>query len=133
NWLHSHGFPVAPYREITDAKGLAEAVRELGPAVAKTAREGYDGKGQARLDTPDEAARAFDELGGVPAVVEAWLPLEKELSVLVARSPSGEVRTYPPALNQHTKQILDWSVLPGPLPAELVCRAEEVARGIAEA
>lgn len=133
NWLSSQGFPVAPYRVITTAAELAEAVRELGPSVVKTAREGYDGKGQARLESPDEAERAFAEVGAAPSVVEAWLPLEKELSVIVARSPSGEVRAYPPALNHHTKQILDWSVLPGPLPAELASRAGEVARGMAEA
>src|SRR5690606_19763702 len=62
-WLSSQGFPVAPYRVITTAAELAEAVRELGPSVVKTAREGYDGKGQARLESPDEAERAFAEVG----------------------------------------------------------------------
>lgn len=131
-WLRENGFPVAPHAIVDSAEGLAEAVRTLGKSVAKTAREGYDGKGQAILSDPGEALAAFDELGRAPSVVEAWLPLERELSVIVARSPSGEVKTYPPALNHHTRQILDWSVLPGPLPAELAARAEDVARRIAD-
>lgn len=131
-WLNDNGFPTAPYRVAESAEQLAEAVRQLGGAcVAKTAREGYDGRGQKRLSRPEEAADAWAYLGGKPCVVEGWLDLDVELSVLVARRPSGEVRTYPAALNHHTNQILDWSVLPGPLPAELVQRAEQVATGIA--
>jgi 5-(carboxyamino)imidazole ribonucleotide synthase len=130
-WLNEHGFPTAPYRVVSSAEELAEATCELELSVAKTATEGYDGRGQVRLSTPDEASKAWETLGRRPCVVEAWLPLELELSVIVARSPAGEVVTYPPALNHHTNQILDWSVLPGPLSASLTTRAEEVARRIA--
>ena len=100
--------------------------------MAKTAREGYDGKGQVRLSSAADAAKAWETLGGKPCVVEAWLPLDLELSVIVARSPRGEVKTYPPALNHHENQILDWSVMPGPLAPELAARAEAVARSIAD-
>ena len=130
-WLNDHGFQTAPYRVVASADEIAAAVRELGPAVVKTAREGYDGRGQARLSDPGEAAQVWTYLGERPCVVEAWLPLDIELSVIVARSPNGEVRTYPPALNHHTNQILDWSVLPGPMAPALARQAETIARRIA--
>lgn len=131
-WLGDNGFPVAPFRIPTSEDELAQAVQELGASVVKTAREGYDGKGQIRLNKASEAAAAFESLSGKPIVVEAWLPLDLELSVLVARSPSGEIRTFPAAQNHHTRQILDWSVIPGPISADLAQRADEVAKGIAE-
>jgi 5-(carboxyamino)imidazole ribonucleotide synthase len=132
DWLNSHGFPTAPYRVVSTLAELTEAARQLGACVAKTATEGYDGRGQARLSAPEEAAAAWTSLGERPCVVEAWLQLDLELSVIVARSPRGEVRAYPPALNHHRNQILDWSVLPGPLKPDLVRRAEDVARRVAE-
>jgi 5-(carboxyamino)imidazole ribonucleotide synthase len=132
-WLNSKGFETAPWQEATTAAELAEAARLLGPCVAKSAREGYDGKGQVRLANPSEAPAAFEALGGVPCVVEAWLPLSRELSVIVARRPSGEVRCFPPALNHHEQQILNWSVMPGPLGPEVTGRAEALARQIAAA
>jgi 5-(carboxyamino)imidazole ribonucleotide synthase len=132
-WLNEHGFPTAPYRVVDSAEEAVAAVQALGASVAKTAREGYDGRGQARIANVAEAAAAWTSLGGRPCVIEAWLPLEFELSVIVARAPSGEVRTYPPALNHHTNQILDWSVLPGPMDPAIARRAEDVARRIASA
>jgi 5-(carboxyamino)imidazole ribonucleotide synthase len=132
-WLNAHGFQTAPYRVATTAAEVTEAARQLGACVAKTATEGYDGRGQARIASVAEAPAAFEKLGGTPVVVEAWLPLELELSVIVARNPSGEVRSYPPALNHHQNQILDWSVLPGPIKPELVRRAEDIARRVADA
>ena len=132
-WLNDRGFGTAPWRAATTAAELREAVRLLGPCVAKTAREGYDGKGQRRISSPDEAEEAFEALGEVPCVVEGWMPLERELSVIVARSPSGEVKTFPPAHNHHVQGILDWSVIPGDHPGDLAERAEDWARRIADA
>jgi len=131
-WLNDHGFQTAPYRVATSVEELAEAATFFGECVAKTATEGYDGRGQARLTGAAHATAAWQSLGGKPCVVEAWLALDLELSVIVARNPSGEVRTYPPALNHHLNQILDWSVLPGPIKPDLAHRAEKVARQIAE-
>jgi len=132
-WLTEHGFPLGPYRDAASAEGIAESIAMLGgPCFVKTTREGYDGKGQARAKTPADAARAFQEIGGRPCVVELALELEAECSVLVARRPSGEIAVYPPALNLHTQGILEWSVLPGPLPARVRTDATEIARGIAE-
>lgn len=130
-WLHEHGFATAPYRVVDTLEALREAVRVLGPSVAKTATEGYDGKGQWRVRDVTQADEAWRELGGKPLVVEQWQELDVELSVLVARRPSGEVRTYPPALNHHVNQILDWSVIPGPVPAATAREADEAARSIA--
>jgi 5-(carboxyamino)imidazole ribonucleotide synthase len=131
-WLNQNGFQTAPYRIATTLEEMTAAAQAFGACVAKTAREGYDGKGQARLSSAADAPKAWEALGGKPCVVEAWLPLDLELSVIVARSPRGEVRTYPPALNHHVNQILDWSVMPGPLPEGLAARAEAVARSIAD-
>jgi len=131
-WLNDHGFPTTEWRTATTLEQLESAVRELGSCVAKTAREGYDGKGQWRVKEPGAASEAWQQLGGLPLVVEAWQDLELELSVIVARRPSGEVRTYPPALNHHTHHILDWSVMPGMLPEGVAERAETMARAIAD-
>lgn len=132
-WLNDHGFRTVPWKAATTAQELEEAVKELGPSVVKTARQGYDGKGQKRIQTPDEAQAVFEHLGSVPCVVEAWTPLERELSVIVARSPSGEVKTFPAAYNHHEDGILDWSVMPGDHPGDLAERAEDWARRISDA
>jgi 5-(carboxyamino)imidazole ribonucleotide synthase len=132
-WLADHGFPVGPYREVSDAKALAEAAQALGGKLhVKVCWGGYDGRGQAVLERPDDAARVFGELGGQRSVAEKGLALAQELSVLVARSPSGEIAVYAPSLNHHVKGVLEWSVLPGPIAPALAKEAQEIARGIAE-
>lgn len=130
-WLARGGFPVGPFRRADDAAEIAAAVSAFGDAFVKTRRGGYDGRGQVRLDDAAQAAQALRELGGGPVVVEQALALQAELSVLVARSASGEVAVYPPAKNHHVDRVLDWSVIPGPFPEAAVRRAMELARGIA--
>ncbi|MFN0061813.1 MAG: 5-(carboxyamino)imidazole ribonucleotide synthase [Myxococcaceae bacterium] len=131
-WLSGNGFPLGRYREADSAATLADAVQQLGGACfAKARMGGYDGGGQAQLSKPEEATTAWSALGASPCVVELGLDLEAELSVLVARSPSGQVAVYPPALNHHTQRILDWSVLPGPMDPKVVARATDIAREIA--
>ena len=133
-WLRDRGFPLGAYREAKDGVELAAAVRSLGgPCFAKATQGGYDGKGQVVLRDPSEAAAAWAELGQAPMVVEKGLDLEAEISVMVARSPSGEVAVYPAALNHHENRILAWSVLPAPLPEKLARTAADLARQIAEA
>jgi 5-(carboxyamino)imidazole ribonucleotide synthase len=134
DWLADHGFPVGPYRKAASEGELRESVRALGGrAYVKSTRGGYDGRGQAVVRAEADLAGAWGALGPGPLVVERSLALRRELSVLVARRPSGEARTYPPALNHHENGILEWSVLPGPFPAELSARAEEITRSIASA
>jgi 5-(carboxyamino)imidazole ribonucleotide synthase len=135
-WLAANDFPVGPFRVARTEAELAEAVEALGGRVfVKTARGGYDGRGQVRLGfehqaTPAEIAEGWAALGNRPAVVEQALELELEISVMAARSPAGEVRSYPAARNHHERQILAWSVLPAGIPEALEEAAQTVARGI---
>jgi 5-(carboxyamino)imidazole ribonucleotide synthase len=135
-WLADAGFPVGPFRVVRNEAELHEAVAALGGRVfLKIGRGGYDGRGQARigLDSPatEEAiAAAWESIGRKPAVAEKALDLDYEISVMAARNPSGEVRSYPAARNHHENQILAWSVLPAGIPAELESRAEALAAAI---
>jgi 5-(carboxyamino)imidazole ribonucleotide synthase len=131
-WLASNGFPIGKYHDITTDVELAAATRELGSLFVKASRGGYDGRSQARIASEGDVVHAWNALGGRASVAEQALDLQAELSVMVARSPSGEVRTYPAALNHHERQILAWSVIPAPLPPSVTSRAEEIARGIAQ-
>ena len=136
-WLSEHGFPLGPYAEIADATSLQGAVERFGPLFVKATRGGYDGRSQVRVGAVTEVRAAWTALagpGGVarPAVAERALDLEAELSVMVARTPRGEMAVYPPAMNHHERQVLAWSVVPGPLPSDVIARAVELARGIAE-
>jgi 5-(carboxyamino)imidazole ribonucleotide synthase len=112
---------------------LNEAVAALGGRVfLKIGHGGYDGRGQARIgmDSPatgETIAAAWSAIGAKPAVAEQALDLECELSVMAARSPTGEVRVYPAARNHHENQILAWSVLPAGAPAEIESRAQGLA------
>jgi 5-(carboxyamino)imidazole ribonucleotide synthase len=131
-WLDDNGFPLGPYRPAVTAVEASEAVAALGRSVLKKPVGGYDGRGQARVGRPDEAAQAWSALGSGPVLVEQFLDLELELSVLVARGPDGAMVAYPPAVNNHDAGVLDWSVWPGPLPPDIGASAMEVAQGIAE-
>ncbi|HZP04140.1 MAG TPA: 5-(carboxyamino)imidazole ribonucleotide synthase [Terracidiphilus sp.] len=135
-WLAEHGFPVGPFRVIgTDAE-LHAAIAALGGRVfLKIGRGGYDGRGQARLGfeappTEESIAEAWASIGSRPSVAEQALDLDCEISVMAARNPAGEVRTYPAARNHHENQILAWSVLPAGVAPDLEARAEELAAAI---
>jgi 5-(carboxyamino)imidazole ribonucleotide synthase len=131
-WLAQHGFPLGPYRDVGSASDVAAALNEFGDAFVKANRGGYDGRSQVRARVGADAGNVWTQVGGRPAVVERALDLAGELSVMVARRPHGETAVFPPALNHHERQILAWSVIPAPLPARILARAEEIGRGIAE-
>lgn len=134
-WLAENGFPVGPFRVVRSEAELHEAAAALGgSAYLKIGYGGYDGRGQARIGTScgSGLGEVWRELGGRPAVAEQALDLECEISVMAARSPSGEVRVYPAARNHHENQILAWSVLPAGVPAELEARAEKLAAELVE-
>jgi 5-(carboxyamino)imidazole ribonucleotide synthase len=132
-WLAAHGFPVGPFREARNVTELREAIAALGSSCfVKSCTGGYDGRGQFESEKPDDAEEAWSSLGCAPVVVEKSLALESELSIMVARSPRGEVTCYPVALNHHEDRVLAWSVLPGPVAPEISARAEEIARGLAD-
>jgi len=130
-WLARHGFPVGGYRDATTREQLREAVAALGASFVKSCAGGYDGRSQVQVANAAEADAAWEALGSSPVVVEQALAIASELSVLVARRPSGEMVVYPPALNHHEQRILAWSVLPAPLPERVVKEAQTIARAIA--
>jgi len=131
-WLAQNGFPIGEYRDVASAEEIDSATRELGPLIVKACHGGYDGRSQVRVDDVSQAREAWAALAARPSVAERVLDLESELSVLVARRPSGEIVVFPPAFNVHERQILAWSVLPAPLPPRITQQAVEIARGIAE-
>ncbi len=134
DWLRDHGFPVGPYWTARSAAELAAAAPHAGPdAFVKSCTGGYDGRGQVRVAGAAHAADAWRELGGRPCVIERALPLEREISVLVARRPGGETVVYAPAWNHHRDGVLDWSVIPAPVSADIAARAIALGLGIAQA
>jgi 5-(carboxyamino)imidazole ribonucleotide synthase len=132
-WLTRHGFPVGPFRPVNNMDELQSAAQEFQSCFVKVAEGGYDGRGQTRLHSPAEAETAWTYLGGFSSVAEKALDLDYEISVLVARSPSGEAQTYAPAMNHHENQILVWSVIPAPIPDGVAQRAQQIARDLASA
>jgi 5-(carboxyamino)imidazole ribonucleotide synthase len=121
---------------------LREAVTALGGrCFCKSATGGYDGRGQGKVGFSDDTSvngseqqirGAWEALGEGPGVVEQAVELDREISVLVARSPNGEVKVYPAALNHHEEQILAWSVIPAPLPEAMTAEANKIAESIAD-
>ena len=105
-FLKSSGVPVAPYQPVHEAGDIQNAPADLFPGILKAARLGYDGKGQARVSNREEALRAFQEFGGHPCMLEALLPLDHEISVVLARGADGETVFYPSAVNEHRNGIL---------------------------
>ena len=134
NWLHDHGYPVGAYRAIYSENDLVQAETELGDRIfLKHARGGYDGKGQVRIDGKSGPCvdEAWQTLGGQPCVAERAFDLQAEISVMVARNPSGDVATYPAAINHHEQQILVWSALPSSISPSLEKQAQELATTMA--
>ena len=135
-WLADAGFPVGAFRVVRSEEELQQAVCALGGRVfLKIGRGGYDGRGQVRigldsLANEETIAAAWRSIGERPAVAEQALDLDFEISVMAARNPSGEVRSYPAARNHHENQILAWSVLPSGVPAELELKAQQLAASI---
>ncbi|HYH94498.1 5-(carboxyamino)imidazole ribonucleotide synthase, partial [Hyalangium sp.] len=133
-WLAKHGFPMSPWQELRGATELGTAIEALGgTCFVKSCEGGYDGRGQVQVKAATEAPQAWLDLGEQAVVVEAALELESELSVLVARSPRGEMVVYPPAYNHHEQRILAWSLLPGPVSPQVAVKATEIARDMANA
>ena len=116
-FLASAGIPVAPFAVVDDERDLEAALRDAGvafPAILKTARLGYDGKGQVTVGDDAELRDAWERLGRVPCVVEQRLPLEREVSVVLARTPDGTCAAFPTVANTHVGGILDLTVAPAP-------------------
>ncbi len=128
------GLATAPFRAVDDDRDLAEALLALGaPAILKTRRFGYDGKGQVRIVAGDRPGEAFAHLGGAPAILEGFVPFAHEISVVAARAQDGAFAAYEPCLNEHRGGILHRTRLPAGLPPEIEAGAVEAARRIADA
>lgn len=132
-FLARHGFPVGEYVPVRRAADLDGAAPALFPGILKRARLGYDGKGQVPVGSGTEAAAAWQALGETDCVLEARLPLELELSVVLARGADGATAVYPPAENTHRNGILDVSIAPGRMPAAIAEQAIRIAGEIAGA
>ncbi|WP_337997200.1 5-(carboxyamino)imidazole ribonucleotide synthase [Oleispirillum naphthae] len=122
------GAPTAPWKPVDGLPQLTEAIAALGvPCILKTRRLGYDGKGQARINHPGEAAAAWAAIAGAPAILEGYVAFSREISAIVARSPRGEVNTFDIAENVHVDHILDTTRIPAQITPEQAERAAAIA------
>ncbi len=132
-FLNHAGIATAPWAAVHNMAALAPAAARLGlPAVLKTTRLGYDGKGQTMLRGPDDLAPAFALLAPKPLVLEGYVAFAAEISVMVARGVDGHVVAFDAVENRHKNHILDITLAPAPLPLTVLAQAQDIARTIAE-
>ncbi|MCE1237529.1 MAG: 5-(carboxyamino)imidazole ribonucleotide synthase [Hyphomicrobiales bacterium] len=133
-FLAELGVPTAPFRAVDSLADLESAIAEIGfPAVLKTRRFGYDGKGQVKITDPDDLAHAFEAMKGAPAILEGWVPFRREISVLTARGLDGRAVTFDVPENEHARHILKYSRVPADLKPETAARAVAVGEAVAAA
>ena len=134
-FFQSLGITTAPFAAVNDERDLAHALDRVRlPAILKTRRLGYDGKGQVLVRDVQSAVRALDELGQKNLIVEGFVPFDRELSIIAVRRPSGEARFYPVIENHHAAGILRLSIAPAPnVTFELQEQAESIAQRVLNA
>ena len=133
-FLLQNGFPVPRFRSIHTIEDLRSGLQEIGcPAVLKTAGYGYDGKGQSKITSFDQAETLLEGSGGPERILESFVDFERELSVIAARGLDGEFVHWPIIENTHRNHILDLSVAPVNLPPSASREAIEITRGVLEA
>jgi 5-(carboxyamino)imidazole ribonucleotide synthase len=134
DFMRGLGIPVADYADVHDQESLREALARVRlPAILKTRRFGYDGKGQALVRSEAEALAALQELRGQPALIERLVAFEREISVLAVRGQDGALKFYDPVENVHQNGILAVSRVPARITADCVLEARRIAGTIAEA
>ena len=144
DFVVSLGGATAPYRAVDSLKDLQDGLRAVGrPAILKTRRLGYDGKGQTRItDEPDEALpeaferateHAWREVGAAPSIIEGFVPFVMEISIIGARSANGDIALYDPPRNEHHNGILRRSTAPAVVADETLERAQTITRKMLEA
>jgi 5-(carboxyamino)imidazole ribonucleotide synthase len=134
NFLRDNNFPTAPFVVVENDQDLERALQTVQtPAILKIARFGYDGKGQYAIDSPEDLTAAWQELGGNACVLEQRVPLDIEVSVVIARGVDGRTISYPVAENVHSNGILDISMVPARIDNDLAQQVTERARAIAAA
>ncbi len=133
-FLHAAGAPTAPWRAVRSLDELQKAADELGlPAILKTARLGYDGKGQRLLRSTDDLVAAFEELSPKPLVLEGFVNFSCEISVIVARGADGSMAAFDTVQNRHRDHILDLTLAPAPISDAIAVAAQILARKVAAA
>ena len=132
-FLAGSGFAVAPFAVLRSRADAASVDDVLLPGIVKSARFGYDGKGQVGVETRDDVVTAFDAILQSPAVLERRIALRAELSVIVARDDAGNVASWPVAENHHRDGILDVSIVPARVSAEIAAQARTLAASVATA
>ncbi len=131
--LSRAGFPTTPFMEVQAAQQIVQAGERLGwPVVVKTARSGYDGKGQVVVRSASDAEGAWQRVGEQRSIAEQWIEFEAEVSMIAARNRRGEIVCYPLLENHHANHILDVTLCPTrPELQAYAAQAEEICRGIA--
>jgi 5-(carboxyamino)imidazole ribonucleotide synthase len=129
-FLRNYRYPHAPFAVVSNQTELDAALGSIGtPAVLKGADFGYDGKGQQKINLGDRVA--YSGLAGGRAVLEKWVPLEREISVICARNSKGNVCVFPASENVHSRHILDYSIVPARIDSAVQQRAQAIAKNIA--
>lgn len=133
SFLADRGIPTAPFASAQTLDELWEAVARIGtPAVIKTAAFGYDGKGQHKIVSPADVEHVWTAIGHQEAVVEKFISLQAELSIVAARAADGNVALYPPFENRHLNHILDLTTVPALISPAAAAQAAEMTRTILE-
>lgn len=131
NFLNRIGIDTAPYAAVSTAEDAEAALADIGfPAVLKTRRFGYDGKGQAIVKSVSDLSAAWEGLNSTEVIIEGFIPFDMEISVLAARGQDGEIRCFDPAENIHKNHILDLSIAPARIDPNLRRQAIEMASRI---
>ncbi|OFX11847.1 MAG: 5-(carboxyamino)imidazole ribonucleotide synthase [Alphaproteobacteria bacterium RIFOXYD12_FULL_60_8] len=134
SFFNKLGIATAPWRAVDGPQALAAALKELGaPAVLKSTRLGYDGKGQVKIARGDDPKKAWAAMGSSMGILEGFVEFDREISVIVARSPTGAVAAYDPVDNVHSNHILDLTIAPARIPEALADKARAIACGAADA
>ena len=131
HFVRSLGIPMAAFRDVPSPQALTHALEETGlPAILKTRRFGYDGKGQITIRNGSDPAAAWRAVGAQPAILEAFVPFEREVSVLAARSRDGQVECFDLIENEHRDHILKTSRVPAHVPETIRVEAKRMAESI---
>ena len=130
-YLQNNGFTVVPFAVIEQVADI-DAVHDLFPGILKVSQFGYDGKGQRHVCNQGELAAAFEDLKAVPCILEQKLPLQCEISIVLARAAGGAIESFPAIENQHVNGILDISIVPARVSPSLLKQADTAARRLAD-
>jgi 5-(carboxyamino)imidazole ribonucleotide synthase len=129
SFLKEHGIPVADFELVKSKEHLQELCRKFGlPAVLKATEDSYDGRGNFVIKTEDDVSKAYDYFAGRETMLEKFVPFSKEVSIMIARNPSGQVESFPVVENVHKSSILDTTVAPAKVSPGVEQKAKKVAK-----